>query len=101
MAATSNNSIHEEEPPSVSLVQSTPLKIGGGVSLFGIRFHLATDDFFVPAVIGSLCRFGLLAIYVAIHVYASMAAADNDGIVSNAVPSEDPPLENLTQDQVK
>jgi len=100
MATTSNNGLHEEEPPPVSLVQSSPLKVGGGVSLFGIRFHLATDDFFVPAVIGSLCRFGLLAIYVAIHVYASMAASDINGMPLNTVPSEDPLLENLTQEQV-
>ncbi len=101
MATTSGNGLHDVEPPSVSLTQSSPLKVGGGVSLFGVRFHLATDDFFLPAVVGSLCRFGLLAIYVAIHVYASMVAADNDdGIVYNNGPSEDSSLENLTQDQV-
>ena len=46
---------------------------------FFSRFHLATDDFFVPSILGSLCRFVLLSFYVGVHVYASIASSSPPG----------------------
>lgn len=38
-------------------VEATPevrFQLGGGVSIFGVRLLLATDDFYVPAVVSVL-----------------------------------------------
>jgi len=74
---TSLQNVHPPKPP---------LKVGGGVSLFGVRFHLGTDDFYLPATVSVVCRFFLLTFYVGVCVYSYLCTGNS---LAPAVPEDE------------
>ena len=80
--------VDAEVGPSNPEPPKPPVKVGGGVSLFGTRFHLGTDDFYAPAVLGVICRFFLLAFYASVCVYSYLCTGESLPLIP-AVPENE------------